>query len=186
MSFSPGVQQSFLMGEAAGITFRYTEEKYFGLIAELLLERRGWKENYEELPFQYQRTLTYIQLPLLTHIYFGSNRAKGFVNLGPEFSYMIASGIKANFDYNNTSSVANYPSNRMTEQLYTPIKNKFDYGISAGVGVEIFMNRRNSVLLEGRFYYGLGNIFPSSKADTFSASRSMSIMANLGYYFRVK
>lgn len=187
MSFSPGIRQSMLMGGMAGVMFRYTEERNFGLIAELNIEQRGWKENFEELPFQYQRTLTYIQLPLLTHIYFGSRRVKGFVNLGPEIGYMIASGTKANFDYANPSTVEGFPMhNRMTEQMNTEVKNKFDYGISAGIGMEVFMNRRNSILLEGRFYYGLGNIFPASKADTFAASRSMSIMVNLGYMFRIK
>ena len=187
MSFSPGIRQSMLMGGMAGVSFRYTEERNFGIIAELNVEQRGWKENFEDLPFQYQRTLTYIQIPLLTHIYFGSRRVKGFFNLGPEISYMIASGIKSNFDYTNPASVAGFPMhNRMTEQMYTPVKNKFDYGISAGAGIEVFVNRRNSILLEGRFYYGLGNIFPASKADTFAASRSMSVMACLGYMFRIK
>lgn len=187
MSFSPGIRQSMLMGGMAGIMFRYTEERHFGLIAELNVEQRGWKENFEDLPFEYQRTLTYIQLPLLTHIYFGSRRIKGFVNLGPEIGYMIASDTKSNFDYMNPASVAEFPMhNRMTEQMRTEVKNKFDYGISAGLGMEVFLNRRNSILLEGRFYYGLGNIFPASKADTFAASRSMSIMVNLGYMFRIK
>lgn len=187
MSFSPSIRQSMIMGGMAGITFRYTEERNFGIIAELNIEQRGWKEDFEELPFQYERTLTYIQIPILTHIYFGSRRVKGFFNLGPEIGYMIASSIKANFDYNNPAGEAGFPmQNRMTEQLATPVKNKFDYGISAGAGLEVFVNRKNSILLEGRFYYGLGNIFPASKADTFAASRSMSIMVGLGYMFRIK
>ncbi|MDE6306236.1 MAG: PorT family protein, partial [Muribaculaceae bacterium] len=59
MSFSPGIRQSMLMGGMAGVSFRYTEERNFGIIAELNVEQRGWKENFEDLPFQYQRTLTY-------------------------------------------------------------------------------------------------------------------------------
>lgn len=187
MSFSPSIRQSMLRGGMIGLTFRYTEERNFGLIAELNVEQRGWKEDFEDLPFQYQRTLTYIQIPLLTHIYFGSRRVKGFFNLGPEISYMIASGIKSNFDYTNPSTVQGFPMhNRMTEQMYTDVKNKFDYGISVGAGMEVFVNRRNSILIEGRYYYGLGNIFPASKADTFAASRSSSIMISLGYMFRLK
>lgn len=186
MSFSPSVEQTMLVGAMGGVTIRYTEEKHFGLIAEINWEQRGWKENFEEHPFSYNRTLTYIQIPLLTHIYFGGEKFKGFVNLGPEVGYMIGESINANFDYNNISSVAGFPTkNRMNEQMYTEVSNKFDYGISAGLGLEFIVKRKHSFLLEARYYFGIGNIFPSKKKDTFGASRGMSIMVTLGYMFRV-
>ena len=47
MSFSPSVKQSWVMGSTGYITFRYTEEKLFGVIAELGWVQRGWKENYK-------------------------------------------------------------------------------------------------------------------------------------------
>ncbi len=70
-----------VQGVMAGVSFRYTEEKFFGLIGELTVEQRGWSENFEETDFKYSRKLTYIQMPLLTHIYFGGEKVKGFVNL---------------------------------------------------------------------------------------------------------
>jgi len=186
MSFSPSVKQLWNRGTAGAITFRYTEEKIFGLIAELGWVQRGWKEDFEDAPFNYSRTLTYINLPLLTHIYFGSRRFKAFINLGPQFSYLIGSSINADFDYENPKQISNFPRNRQTEQLYTDVKNKFDYGICASVGAEFYVQPRHSVLVEARFYYGLGNIYPATKADTFSASRSMSLELTLGYNFRLK
>lgn len=186
ISFSPDVKQSMLMGYMAGVSFKYTEEKHFGLIAEINIEQRGWEENFEEYPFNYKRTLTYVQIPLLTHIYFGSNKFKGFFNLGPEVGYLIGENTTANFDYKNPLSVSGFPRNRMTEQLYTPVKNKFDYGISAGAGAECVIKRRHAISLEARLYYGLGNIYPDNKRETFSASRSMSIMLTLGYSLRIK
>ncbi len=86
VAFTPHVKQSLLPGMMMGATVRYTEEKVFGLIGELLLEQRGWKENYEGAPFAYQRQITYLSLPVLTHIYFGSEKIKGFVNLGASVS----------------------------------------------------------------------------------------------------
>lgn len=187
MSFSPSVKQNWVMGSQGAFTFRYSEEKIFGLIAELGWVQRGWKENFEEAPFSYSRTLTYLQLPILTHIYFGTRRFKGFVNLGPQVSYMIAENISSDFDYHNPAAVPGFPvRNRMTEQMSTPVKNKFDYGICASVGCEFYVQPKHSIMVEGRYYFGLGNIFPSSKADTFSASRAMSIEISLGYYFRLK
>ena len=123
----------------------------------------------------------------MTHIFFGSQRFKGFVNLGPEVSYMIGSSVNSNFDYKNVSAVPNFPlKNRMTEQLAMDVKNRFDYGITGGIGVEYKLNRKHSVTLEGRYYFGLGNIYPSSKKDVFASSRHSSIMVALGYYFRMK
>jgi len=187
LDLSPSVPQSWLLGTTGAMTFRYTEEKLFGLVAELGWAQRGWKEDFEESPLSYSRTLTYINLPIMTQIIFGGKRAKCFVNLGPEFSYMIASSISANFDYNNLFSVTDWPERpRQTEQLAKPIENKFDYGITAGLGFEFYVRPRHSVMLEARYYFGLGNIFHSSKADTFSASRCTSIEVTLGYNFRLK
>lgn len=188
MSFSPKTDQTWLSGVTAGLQLRYTEERHVGIIAELNLTQRGWRESYEPGEnFSYKRTLTYIQLPLMTHIFFGSRKFKGFVNLGPEIGYMIGSKITADFDYSNISSVPGYPQGyRVSEQLNMDISNRFDYGIAAGIGMEAVVRRRHSIMLEGRFYYGLGNIFPSAKKDYFSASRSMSVEITLGYLFRLR
>ena len=187
MSFSPSVKQSFNNGTTGAVTFRYTEEKLFGLIAEIGWAQRGWKEKFEDFPCQYSRSLTYLKLPLLTHIYFGSPRFKCFVNLGPEFDFMISENISSNFDYRDPLKAEGFPSEaRMTQQMAMDIKNKFDYGITGGVGIEFYLTPRNSVTLEGRYYFGLGNIFPAAKADTFSASRNTSIEITLGYNFRLK
>ena len=187
MFFSPTVQQSMLLGYTGGVSVKYTEENYFGLIGEVLIEQRGWQEDFEEFPFEYQRTLTYVQIPLLTHIYFGNDKIKGFFNLGPEVTYLIGDNITANFDYNDFTSVKGFPlSNRTNEQLNKEIKYKFDYGISAGAGIEFYINRRHAISLEGRYYFGLGGIFSDRKSDVFSSSRASSILIMLGYSFRVK
>ncbi|MDE5566894.1 MAG: PorT family protein [Muribaculaceae bacterium] len=187
MAFSPSVKQKWNNGTTGAVTFRYTEEKLFGLIAELGWTQRGWAENFEESPCSYSRSLTYIKLPMMTHIYFGSRRFKCFINLGPEFSYLISEKISANFDYHDPLHAEGFPTKaRMTEQLVMPVKNKFDYGIVGGAGIEFYISPRNSLTLEGRYYFGLGNIFPAAKADTFSASRNTSIEISLGYNFRLK
>lgn len=186
-SFSPTVPQSMLTGMIVGATFRYIEERHFGLIAEINLEQRGWKEDFEEAPYSYSRTLTYIQIPFLTHIYFGSTKFHGFFNAGPEVAFMIGESTSANFDINNFQSLDDFPKvNRSTDQFAMPVKNKFDYGISAGLGMEYFIKRNHSVTLEGRFYFGLGNMFGASKSDVFAASRGMSIQVTVGYNFRMK
>lgn len=186
-TFSPSVEQKFHTGAMFGVTARYIEEKHFGLIAEIDFEQRGWKEAFGETSYSYSRTLSYIHVPLLAHIYFGSDKARFFFNAGPEIAFMIAEKRSANFDVNDIGQYEDFPSQyRSTEQLTMEIKNKIDYGISAGIGLEIGAGKHNSITAEGRFYYGLNNIFGANKKDVFAASNSIAIMATLGYYFHIK
>lgn len=186
IQFTPNVKQGFLIGANAGLCFRYIEENHFGLIAEVNFEQRGWKENFEEYPFEYSRTVNYIQIPFLAHIYFG-RRGKFFFNAGPEIGFFIGESTKSNFDYSDIGNVPGFPANIRTTYQYTmPVNGKVDYGISAGLGGEFNINTKNSIYLEGRFYYGLGNVLKSGRAETIRGSNSMSIMISAGYWFRVK
>ncbi len=192
MSFSPEVHQKFTQGLTMGLSCRYTEEKIFGLIGEINVTQRGWAEDFakDEAPeFRYSRTLTYVSIPVMTHIYFGSQKVRGFFNLGPEVGFLLGSSIDANFDYNNYQDVPNFPKPetfRTNEQLAMAVDRKFDYGIVGGAGMELVIKRRHSIMLEGRYYFGLGNIFKDSKRDFFAASRNNSIEISLKYMIRVK
>ncbi len=184
--FSPSVPQSFLPGFMVGVTARYIEEKHFGIIAELNLEQRGWKEKFDDVDLSFQRRLTYIHLPILSHIYFGSNKFRGFFNAGPEAAFLISDNITSNFDYANATTLDEFPDNHDSEQYTLDVKNKFDYGISAGFGMEMIWRNKSSFNLEARFYYGLRDVFSNHKKDPFAASSGMALMLTLGYHYRIK
>lgn len=187
VNFNPSVQQVMQPGMTAGVMFRYIEEKNFGLIAELNMTQRGWKENFEESNYNYSHRFTYIELPIMTHIFFGNQRVKGFFNLGPELNVMIGNGISSDFDYQNAADLDYFiQDTRHIEQMTLDINNRFDYGICAGAGMEINLNPKHSLLIEGRFYYGLTDVFPNHKTDIFSSSNSMTINLTLGYFYRLK
>lgn len=187
VSFSPAVKQGWEQGMIMGVSVRYAEERLVGLLGELNIAQRGWKEDFEGAPLSYSRQFTYVSMPLMTHIYFGPSRFKCFFNLGPEFSYMIGEKISADFDYRNPTEAEGWPGKaRMTEQMTMDVHSKFDYGITAGFGVEFWVKPRHSIYAEARFYYGLGNVFSATKADTFNASRNMNLSITLGYNFRLK
>lgn len=184
ISFSPEVPQTWILGPELGAQIRYAEEKIVGVMAELNITGRGWKESFEDNPdLKYSRSLYYLTLPIMTHVNFGNPRAKCFFNIGPEFGLMVASHTASNFDYKNPGDLL--PSTRRFNQMSMKISNRFDYGITAGVGGEYYLEPKQSVYLEARFYFGLGNIYPATKADEFSASRSMSLTFNVGYNFRI-
>lgn len=184
--FNPHVKQKMDIGATTGVMVRYVEENHFGLIGELNFAQRGWGENFEEYPYRYSRTLDYVDLCFLAHIFFG-RRGRFFFNAGPQVGYFLGQHVKANFNPEDMSHLPDFPNiNRINDQMILPINLKIDYGISAGIGGEFNINRRNSISLEGRFYFGLANIFSTKRADTFNASNQMTISATLGYWFRIK
>ena len=187
VNFNPSVKQTMVPGFTAGAMFRYVEEKNFGLVAELNIAQRGWKEVYDGTDYSYSHTFTYLELPIMTHIFFGNEHVKGFFNLGPELNVMLGDGVSSNYDYKNAAGMDYFNQNaRHIEQLTMKVKNKLDYGICAGAGMELNLNAKQSLLLEGRFYYGLTDVFPNHKTDIFSSSNSMTISLSLGYFYRLK
>lgn len=184
--FNPSVEQKLKIGAVAGLTFRYVEENHFGLIAEVNFEQRGWSDNIEETDYKYSRTINYIQIPVLAHIYFG-RRGRFFFNAGPEVGFILSESTSTNFDVTSISSLPDFPYKGNTwAQLTEPVRQKIDFGISAGLGGEFFANPHHSLYLEARFYYGIGNVVSCGRQDPFNAANSMSVMATLGYWFRFK
>lgn len=184
--FNPSVKQGMLTGGVFGFQVRYIEENHFGLIAELNWEQRGWKENFESAPYRYSRTINYLQIPLLAHIYFG-RRGRFFFNAGPEIGFCLGSSTSANFDPANIDKLPDFPiDHKNTQEMTMDVNHKIDFGISAGLGGEFFATPRHSVILEARFYYGLGNVLKSGRQENFAGSNSMSVMATIGYWFRIK
>ena len=120
----------------------------------------------------------------MAHIYFGSKTFHAFVNLGPQIGYMIGNDYSANFDIYNVPEFSDV--NKIKEVYELPIKNRFDYGITGGIGVELRL-KRHILTLEGRYYFGLSDIFGNRKADVFSgSSANRGFLAAATYYFRIK
>jgi len=187
VNFNPSVKQTMMPGFTVGAMFRYIEERNFGLVAELNITQRGWKEAYDNADYKYSHSFTYLELPIMTHIFFGNQRVKGFFNLGPELDVMLGDGVSSNYDYKNAASMEYFARNtRHIEQLTMDVENRLDYGICAGAGMEVNLNAKHSLLLEGRFYYGLTDVFPKHKTDIFSGSNSMTVSVTLGYFYRLK
>ena len=65
------------------------------------------------------------------------------------------------------------------------VENKFDFGIVAGLGMEYSIPHVGHFLLEGRYYYGLGNIYGDSKRDYFGKSNHSNIVVKLSYLFDI-
>ena len=167
VSFSPSVKQKNLMGINGGVTARYISEKYFSMICgaqiELNFSQHGWDEYYEDYPtLSYTRTMNYVEIPFLAHLAFGKdalNRGvKVFFNAGPQIGFFLGDNEKINWTTSTTRP-----------EHGKEVENKFDYGITAGAGLEVSTGIGH-FLLEGRYYMGLSDFYKNSKRDFFERS----------------
>lgn len=199
--FTPKVVQSMKGGITGGFSMRYTVEKYFSTIASIAAEvnygQMGWKEDIRDLKDQpvinaatgtaeqYERTISYVQVPIMAHLAWGrENRGVNFfVNAGPQFGVYLSESTKMSFDWDKRNMTDR--ANSICAQDTMAVKNKFDYGIAAGAGIEIASPKAGRFLLEGRYYYGLGNIFGDSKRDYFGSSNFGTITIKLTYLFDI-
>jgi hypothetical protein len=201
IGFNPTVSQKMHGGITGGFTFRYVCEKYFSTIcsvqAELNYASIGWKEDIKDandaavinpttkVAEEYSRTINYIQIPVFAHLAWGKEN-KGmqfFFQAGPQLGIYMSESTKMNFDFANRNTTDR--SNTIVAQDTMSVENKFDYGIAAGLGVEYSVPKVGHFMLEGRYYYGLGNIYGDSKKDYFGKSNFGNVVIKLTYLFDI-
>ena len=86
---------------------------------------------------------------------------RGFINAGPQIGFLLGDSYKSNFDIHN---LPEFSQKSKVKEIYTmDIAHKIDYGIMAGAGIEFRIARSHGIVLEGRYYYGLGDIFRNRK-----------------------
>lgn len=185
-TFNPSVTQDKSVGYTAGVAVRYIEEKFFGLQGEFLLTRRGVKDRYDNnRKYHFERQLTYLEMPLMAHVYFNiGKRNEVALDMGPKLGYYLKDKTIDNLDdgFNQSRAEHRYAHHDMD------IDQKLDYGIQAGLGYEFRCSKQLSIQMQGRYYFGLGDMFPSTKADTFetSANQSIQIVMALWFHHRIR
>ena len=187
VTFNPTIKTTNLMGMCGGLTIRYTCEKYFTAICALQMEinyaQRGWKEDIEDGSGNtYQRTTNYLEVPFMFNMGWGREQrgVKFFINAGPQMNFFLSE--KEEYG-GGTWDTSNRPNN-VVEQYGKDTENSFDYGICGGGGID-WSTKVGHFVLEGRYYYGLGDIFKNTKKDYFGRSGNSSITVKLSYLFDI-
>lgn len=190
VDFVPSIPQNQKIDFFGGVSTKYISQNHLGLIVEANYSRRGWEEKYDsESEFSYSRTLNYIEVPFLTHVYFG-NKTRFIINVGPQVSFLLSD------KQDMSSALAADVEVRKAIDPEAPIGvqyssfdqlNRFDYGIVGGVGMEVQTGIGNFDL-EGRYYFGLGNIFESRRSQNayFGRSAHRLFEAKLTYYIKAR
>ncbi|MCQ2266738.1 MAG: PorT family protein [Bacteroidaceae bacterium] len=191
ISFHPWVNQKWHTGPTYGLTARYTCEKYYKMVCAIQLEVNyaslGWKEDIvlangtqsslTSTPETYQRDIHYLQVPLLARLGMGREYrgVMGYLVAGPQLAYMLRESTKHSDYWHPDDRI-----NGRNEQYGLSVKNRFDYGITAGLGMEV-STAAGHFLLEGRYYFGLSNLFGASKKDPFGRSANGAIVGKVTY-----
>ena len=179
IGFLPRISQTLLLQETGGLMARYISEKHFGILVELNFSLRGWKEKQDTVSQfnRYTRSLSYIELPVMTHFYSNlGKRVRIVVNAGPQISFNIGEKVLE-------KEILIYPAPTYCDNY--PVQRKFDYGIGGGLGLEIRTGIGNFIL-EGRYYFGLSDVFNNTRADYFQSSHNQIISIRLGYLMEKK
>ena len=188
ISFNPTIKQDWKMGAMAGITVRYTCEKYFAAICSVQGEVNyadlGWQELIETSEDTYRRHMHYIEVPILCRLAWGREKR------GAQFAFVVGPQVGYCFGENDertgpwTSQTLALRPNQVNYQYDMSVENRFDYGITAGLGVEL-ATKIGRFNIEGRYYFALSDIFGNSKADPFGRSANGAILVKAAYLFDI-
>ena len=186
VDFSPTIKQNLHPGLTGGLTLRYTTEKYFSLICAAQLEvnfaQRGWDEMIDDGSNNtYSRTTNYVEIPFLAHIGWGKEERglQFFINAGPQIGFFLSDSEHYGFTEEYPWDISKRPNN-IIEQYGRKIENTLEYGIAGGAGLELKTGIGNFII-EGRYFFGLSDMFGNSKADPFGRSANTTITAKISY-----
>ncbi len=167
------ITQACVLGANGGLVFRYAKHKCCAVQVELNYQHRGWREHSSD--GTYSRELHYIELPLLMNINFGSDRWRGFFNLGPQIGYCLKDNGGKGLQISSE-----------TDHYATQIDHLFDWGAAAGLG--FYYRSRNAGLyqMEVRYNFSLGGIYGTQLIDHFNMASPMDLSVNLAWMLEIK
>jgi hypothetical protein len=164
-----------LLGRSTGFTMRYISESHFGLELDCNYAESGWEEDGERInatdKYSYSRTLKFVEVPFLSHLYTTAGAARFFINIGGTFNYLLSESE----DIRTTDLMPQHG-----KKVETP----FQYGLLGGGGLDVKVGR-TIVGLEGRYCYNLSNLFKDDVGDDFVNSNLQVVSVNLHVLFQV-
>lgn len=127
----------------AGIFFTLPVGDILSIQPEVLYSRKGAELTYDNVlaTGKAQFKLNYIEVPVLLKVNITDNLN---VHAGPYFAYLIDAQVKNDGDGNTIDFEDNYDNDDF---------NKFDVGISGGIGLDF-----NSIGIGARYNYGLSQV----------------------------
>jgi len=145
-----------IVAGSAGVAFQYNFPKIFSIRTGLDYERKGWEATVTFIDVYGNPVATtldnfhfdYLTIPVLARATFGK-KVRFFVNAGPYFSVLL-----------RTAGILGGSTGIIPQEIVnaTSTFKPFDFGISAGAGIEIPIIERFGITVEARNNVGLINV----------------------------
>ncbi len=143
-----------------------------GFQAELNYVQKGWVENSPTSGTAITTDLTYIELPILTHLAIGRGKTKVVLEGGPYVGYLLSHQADALAALEGTYVLDD--SNAVNTA----------FGMTVGGGITRKIGD-NELHLGGRFNIALSNVFDQVSSDIPDYTQSQTIEINLAFLFKV-
>jgi hypothetical protein len=163
--------ENMKVGWHAGVTAKLPVFTGFSIQPELMYSNKGAKQNYDNFiagEGEYRFNLHYIEMPVLAVV----NIGRYFnIHAGPYIAYLVDVNIKDLDDDGTITEIADLDAEDF---------NRFDWGVAAGIGVDI-----KSFTIGARYSYGFqeigddGNFSGAVTKD----SRNSAIQFYIGFGF---
>lgn len=155
-----------------GIAGQYNLNDIWSVKLGAAYEKKGSNIERTDILTMGKVNFDYISIPLLLKAKFGK-KIEFFVNAGPYLGILLSS-------YNRLDANSNFPE---TETNTDSTTKKTDFGISAGIGVEIPVGRSGALTIEVRDNFGLSNISKSKETNA-PEIKTNTVNFMIGYVFK--
>ncbi|MDE5561820.1 MAG: PorT family protein, partial [Bacteroidaceae bacterium] len=117
---------------------------------------------------------------------FGRERkgAMGYIILGQQRGFCVSESDTRKGEWTNDGTPLHPEST--THQYSLDVQKPFEYGIVGGAGIEFSHPRIGHFALEGRYLFGLSDMFSNGKKDPFARSANSSVIVKLSYFWDIR
>ncbi len=175
--FMHSVTQSIASGARIGFVATMSNSEYVAFSMEVALSQRGWKETYSDNSSgrSYFRRLSFIDLPLLCHLYYPMNKLKAGVKMGPQIGLFIGENVNKSGDGFTQQDETRHALN---------VVNKFAWGLIGGPSLSYTFGKHD-LELDIMLYYGFNDLFSTTVRDPYSKSSELFGIVKFNYLFRL-
>ena len=174
INFKPTVPQNPTKGIILGVSYSYMAQGPAGILLELLYTQSGWDETSETPDLYYSRSLTYLEIPVLSNFVIGKKRNHFKLQLGPKIAFLLDENERTNVD----TAQARYYYGRDVEDT-------IELGLAFGASVSHLFSF-GEIQVDIRFNSSLSNLWRATDDFEIKNTQTQGLALTLYYWFDAK
>ena len=168
-------------GFTMGVTGQYDVNDWLGIRADLNWTQKNHRRNRERMPIDYKYLNNYVMLPVMAVLNVGSEKWRGFVNLGVYGGYWLNSHREGS-DLNSFTSKYYEFSEKVS--FDSDRDQRWDCGLVGGIGVEYRFARHWAAQVEARYYHSTTSVQKQyTRVKDYRYNSTIAIQAGACYIF---